>query len=86
MIQDLECYVDNYLKIDDGRNSSKLWEKLRRNLSALRFWYNVCNMMLYQESVAGERVGNCGQWHLEREIGHGAYGVVFFRRRPDFVV
>ena len=26
---------------------------------------------------------NCGQWHLEREIGHGAYGVVFLAEGPD---
>ena len=57
----------------NGRNSSKLWKKLTRNLPALRFGYNVCNMMLSQESVAGESMTNCGQWHLEREIGHGAY-------------
>ena len=52
-------------------------------LPALRFWYNVCNMMLSQESVAGESMANCGQWHLEREIGHGAYGVVFLAEGPD---
>lgn len=28
-------------------------------------------------------MANCGQWHLEREIGHGAYGVVFLAERPD---
>ena len=58
-------------------------KKLTRNLPALRFWYNVCNMMLSQESVAGESMANCGQWHLEREIGHGAYGVVFLAEGPD---
>ena len=40
-------------------------------------------MMLSQESVAGESMANCGQWHLEREIGHGAYGVVFLAEGPD---
>ena len=58
-------------------------KKLTRNLPALRFWYNACNMMLSQESVAGESMANCGQWHLEREIGHGAYGVVFLAEGPD---
>lgn len=58
-------------------------KKLTRNLPALRFWYNTCNMMLSQESVAGESMANCGQWHLEREIGHGAYGVVFLAEGPD---
>ena len=67
----------------NGRNSSKLWKKLTRNLPALRFWYNVCNMMLSQESVVDESIANCGQWHLEREIGHGAYGVVFLAEGPD---
>ena len=67
----------------NGRNSSKLWKKLTRNLPALRFGYNVCNMMLSQESVAGESMANCGQWHIEREIGHGAYGVVFLAEGPD---
>ncbi len=28
-------------------------------------------------------MANCGQWHLEREIGHGAYGVVFLAEGPD---
>ena len=28
-------------------------------------------------------MANCGQWHLEREIGHGAYGVVFLAAGPD---
>ena len=58
-------------------------KKLTRNLPALRFWYNTCNMMLSQESVAGESMANCGQWYLEREIGHGAYGVVFLAEGPD---
>ena len=40
-------------------------------------------MMLSQESVAGESMANCGRWHLEREIGHGAYGVVFLAEGPD---
>ena len=40
-------------------------------------------MMLSQESVAGESMANCGQWHLEREIGHGAYGVVFLAEGLD---
>lgn len=40
-------------------------------------------MMLSHESVAGESMANCGQWHLEREIGHGAYGVVFLAEGPD---
>jgi serine/threonine protein kinase len=39
--------------------------------------------MLSQESVAGESMANCGQWHLEREIGHGVYGVVFLADGPD---
>ena len=28
-------------------------------------------------------MANCGQWHLEREIGHGAYGVVFLAEGLD---
>ena len=28
-------------------------------------------------------MANCGQWHIEREIGHGAYGVVFLAEGPD---
>ena len=28
-------------------------------------------------------MANCGQWHLEREIGHGAYGVVFLAEGPN---
>ena len=40
-------------------------------------------MMVSQESVAGDSMANCGQWHLEREIGHGAYGVVFLAEGPD---
>ncbi|MBO5940531.1 MAG: protein kinase, partial [Kiritimatiellae bacterium] len=28
-------------------------------------------------------MANCGQRHLEREIGHGAYGVVFLAEGPD---
>ena len=28
-------------------------------------------------------MANCGRWHLEREIGHGAYGVVFLAEGPD---
>ena len=28
-------------------------------------------------------MANCGQWHLEWEIGHGAYGVVFLAEGPD---
>ena len=28
-------------------------------------------------------MANCGQWQLEREIGHGAYGVVFLAEGPD---
>ena len=26
---------------------------------------------------------SCGSWRLEREIGHGAYGVVYLAFSPD---
>ena len=45
-------------------------------------WYNFLRMQGETLKV-NTQLPSCGSWRLEREIGHGAYGVVYLAFSPD---